>query len=196
MTASMMPLIPPRDIKSSDTFDIWMDTGHRVVYKVRLNDTEAKNPADNYVDIGLDYKGGSSYPFFIAGSFKGDQKSDDSVNFKFVTTLDTKAHNTNFKLDVKSSGAAGGTASANFDFKPSTAAIKIEKPASAKPLSQVLSELGYGDVLSQFQASSVNAGVQDTAKDSKRKTDIIQAIQTQLEAFFTDRLLSQSGRHE
>lgn len=172
-----------KDIKSTDTYDIWMDVNHRVVYKVRFSDTASKNAADNYVDVGLDYKGGDSYPFFVSGNFKGD---DGNANFIFVTTLNTKSGDTNFKLNVKTGGMDAGTATANFDFKPSTAAIKIAKPTGAIPLSQILSDFGYGDILSQYQGSqggSVYEGTQDKAKDSKRKSDIL-TIQTQLEAFF------------
>ena len=49
-----------KDIKDSDTYDVWMDTSQRILYKVRFKYKD--NPAANYVDIGLGYKGGSDYP--------------------------------------------------------------------------------------------------------------------------------------
>lgn len=172
-----------KDIKTSDTYDVWMDSSNRVIYKVRFSDTESKNPAQNFIDVGLDYKGGTQYPFFLAGSFKD---GSDSTTFKLVTTLDTQSGNTNFTFNLNAPGSDGGSASANFNFKPSKTAIKVAKPAGAKPLSQVLSELGYGDLLSQYQGDQggLAAGQQNRAKDSKRKTDI-QVLQTNLEVFFS-----------
>jgi hypothetical protein len=174
-----------KDIKTSDTYDIWMDSGKRVVYKLRFSDPESKSAAQNYVDVGLDYKGGDKYPFFIAGSFKSEGE-EAAATFRLVTALDTKSGTTSLAFDLKAPGSNGGTASANFTFKPSSTPVKVEKPSGAKPLSQLLSELGYGDILSQLQSSPGNgvyAGQQDKARDSKRKSDIA-TIQTQLEAFF------------
>jgi hypothetical protein len=161
-----------KDIDTKATYDIWMDVSHRVVYKVRLDD-DGKTAADNYVDIGMDYKGGDVFPFFISGKTKSE---GDTVTFKFVTTLDTKSGKTNFKLDVKSTGSDAGNLTANFDFRSASGGVKIAKPAGAKPLSQVLTELGLGDIVNQYSKS---------ADDSKRETDI-RIIQTQLEAFFAE----------
>jgi hypothetical protein len=167
-----------KDIKSSDTYDIWMDAGTRMVYKVRFSEKE--NPANNYVDVGLDYKGGDSFPFFLAGKSKF---GSDETNYSFVTTINTKSNQTAFKLDVKSTGSDAGTVTANFNLKPSKSAGKISKPANAKPLSQVLSELGLGDWATQL--SQVNQGINTKAEDSKREADI-QSLQTQLEAYWAD----------
>ncbi len=137
-----------KEIKDSDTYDIWMDASKGLVYKVRFS--EKKNAADNYIDVGLDYKGGDSFPFFVSGKSKD---SGDEITYAFVTTVNTKSDQTAFKLDVKSTGTDSGTVSANFNLKPSKSAGTIEKPANAKPLSQVLSELGLGDLLNDFSQS-------------------------------------------
>lgn len=97
----------------------------------------------------------------------------------FVTTLNTKTGNTSFKFDMKDTGAYAGAGSFVFDLKPASGGVKIEKPANAKPLSQVLNELGLGDMLTQYTA----AGVQAKAQNSKRSSDMA-SIQIQLEAFF------------
>jgi hypothetical protein len=139
-----------KDIKTSDTFDLWSDVNQRVVYKVRFNGTT--NPADNYVDVGLDYKGGTNYPFFIASKSK---TSGQTTDFSIVTTVNTKSSNTDLKLNLKTDGSNGVTLTSDFNFKPSTTAIKIDKPANAIPLSQVLSDLGLGDILSGASAAPV-----------------------------------------
>lgn len=132
-------------IKSSDTFDIWMDVNQHIVYKVRLSDT--KNPADNYADIGLDYKGGDNYPFFISTSSKEDGKLDIG---SLKATLNTKTGAVNFKMNIKGDGSGVGTLISDFTFKPSNGAVHIDKPANAKPLSQAISELGYGDMFNGY----------------------------------------------
>ena len=104
-----------KDIKSSDTYDIWADVNQRVIYKVRFSNKQ--NPADNYVDVGLNYKGGGDYPFFIAGKSKA---SGQTTTVSFVTDINTKSNNTDLKLDVKADGSDGYTITSDFNFKPST----------------------------------------------------------------------------
>ncbi len=138
-----------KDIKSTDTYDVWVDVDKRLVYKVRFS--EKKNPASNYVDIGLNYQGKDVFPFFISGK---SQTETGVTVFSFIATLDTKSGSTNFKLAAKATGSDPATATANFDLKPGTSAIKISKPTDAKPLSQVLSELGFGDELNQYTSEA------------------------------------------
>ncbi|MGH7193732.1 MAG: hypothetical protein ACREJM_09395 [Candidatus Saccharimonadales bacterium] len=138
-----------KDIKSSDTFDVWMDTSHRVIYKVRINDT--KNPAENYADIGLDYKGGSDYPFFISGK---SQASGSSYTYSFVTDLDTKTHSTGVKVNEQSTGSDSLTINSDFNFKANTTPPAIATPVHAIPLSQVLDDLGLGGLLGGTSSSS------------------------------------------
>ena len=184
------------NIKSSDTFDLWSDVHHRVVYKIRVSDTT--NPAANFADIGLDYTGGPSYPFFISGQ---DNTGGSKDNFALEATLNSKTNQVAFKLSGSSgdSSSSDTTAfSANFTYKPSNASVKVSAPSGAEPLSQVLNQLGLGDLLTELQSSasdssggsgasilsSIFGGGQDQAKDAKRQTDI-QSLQTQLEAFFS-----------
>lgn len=177
-------------IKSSDTFEVWADMGKRIIYKLRFNNS-GSNPAENYVDVGLDYKGGDNYPFFISGQSKS---SGQTTSGSLIATLHTKSNGVDFKLSVKNGGSSGGTLEGDFSYKPTTASVQIAKPPGAVPLAQVLSELGFGDVLNSYlqsapaAASSTSSGgsytgVQGNAKDSKRQSDI-KAMQTQIEAYF------------
>lgn len=177
------------DIKSSDTFEMWMDVNKRIIYKVRLPDD--KNPATNYAEIGLDYKGGDSYPFFISGQSKN---SGGLSKGALVVTLNAKTHALSFKINSKFSGEYGGAFTADFNYKPTSAKITIDKPADARPLPEVLNELGLGDVLSQYTGAAntqpaasggVVSGMQAKAKDSERKSDI-RSLQTQLEVYFAE----------
>lgn len=165
-------------ISSKDDFDLWADTHSRLIYKVRIPGD--KNPASNYVDVGLNYKGGSSYPFFI-----GEQSKDDSntSSGSLIATIDPKTNSLGLQMSFKSTGSGDPNSynfKANLTYKPTNDTVTISAPSGAEPLSQVLDELGLGDFL-----SNVQSGVNEKASDTKRQTDI-QAIQTQLEAFFSE----------
>lgn len=137
------------DIKASDNFDLWADAKRKLIYKVRFADT--KNPAQNYADLGLDYKGGDSYPFFIKGKSKdGDTVTDINLTF----TLNTKNNDLAMKVDTSTEGDQPSTFNMDVTFKPSNQTFKIEKPAGAKTLAEALSALGLGDYLTQLQAMS------------------------------------------
>jgi len=152
------------NIKSTDTFDLWANVSTRLIYKVRVNDNT--NPASNYVDLGLNYKGGSSYPFFISGQ-------SDGTKFNFTATLDSKTNNVKLAVTANDSSASGVNVSINADAKPSNSAVKVTKPANAIPLMQVLNDLGLGDFLTglgQLQpqssaTSSANAQAEKCAAE-------------------------------
>lgn len=168
-----------KDIKSDQTYDIWMDMSNRVVYKIRFS--EETNPANNYTDLGLNYKGGSTYPFFISGKYKDDNNKTDLL---FTTTVDTKTGEAALKLNANFTGSDAGSIKADFTFKPSTSTIKIDKPTGAMSFTQFLSQLGLGDLIDTSAVSSPGSG-QAKARDSKRQSDVA-TLQTQLEVYFSE----------
>ncbi len=133
-------------IKSTDTFDLWSDVSHRIVYKVRVSDRV--NPAVNYVDIGLDYKGGSQYPFFVSG--QSDGKATGKGTYAILATLDEAKNSLNVEVKAKSSGQTSGTFSLNFTFQPSNAPVKVTAPTGAESLSQVLDQLGLTNAINEL----------------------------------------------
>jgi len=133
------------DTDSSNTFDVWADVNQRLIYKVRFADT--KNPSTNYADLGLDYKGGDNYPFFISGQTKS---GNDTTSGSLVASINSKSNQVNFKFNLKSSGADGMTATGNLVLVPSNSPIKVDKPTGAKPLETVLQELGLGDIFNAY----------------------------------------------
>ncbi len=140
-------------IKSSDTFDLWSDVSSRLVYKVRVSDKS--NPATNYVDLGLNYKGGTSYPFFISGQSKdGSTTSSGSI----VVTLDSKDNSVALKISIKGGGTDASTFTANLTFKPSSAPVAVSAPTGAEPLMQVLDDLGLGQLFQAYAQSAASAG--------------------------------------
>lgn len=172
-------------IKATDTFDMWSDVDTRLIYKVRFADKS--NAAKNYVDVGLDYKGGEDFPFFIASQSKDE---GSTMDVRAVMNLNTKTQTTDFKMDVKTAGFGDVDMNMKVSFKPTNQAIKVEKPASAKTLADVLSQLGYGDVLTQLQASAAatsssgGGGIQSRARNSERTSDI-RSLQTNIEVYYT-----------
>lgn len=160
------------EIKEKDTFDIWMDTKTRLVYKVRVSE-EAKS----YTDIGLDYKGGDDYPFFIAGKA-------DSFKAVFTATLNAKTNSIDF--DISASDASGaGSFSFESSYQPNNDQVKVEKPTNAKSFDQLMQELGYGEMLAQLRSGSINQGIQSKARNTQRQADIA-SVQAQLEAFYAE----------
>lgn len=170
-----------KNVSSKDNFDMWVDVNKRMVYKVRIPMDE-KNPAANYADIGLDYKGGSDYPFFISGKGKDDGSTSTA---SLIATLNSKTNSLNLKMNVKSTGTDQYNFNANLTYQPTNNVAKISAPSGSESVSQVLDQLGLSDWLDELQIAS-SPSAQLTAQDSKRQTDI-QSIQTQLEAFFSER---------
>lgn len=176
------------NIKESDTFDLWVDTKNHIIYKVRFSDDKSNAPQE-YTDLGLDYKGGDNYPFFIAGQTK--ESGDGTTVINAVINVNTKSNDVNFTFKVKNDGPDAGTFDLGMKFKPGKSSVKVEKPAGAKPVAQLLTELGYPEIAQQLQelqssaAGNGQGGVQSKAKDSKRQSDI-KSLQTHLEAYYSE----------
>lgn len=143
------------DIKSSDTFDIWMDAGDRLVYKVRL--AGSKNPAEGFVDIGLDYKGGAAYPFFLSGE---DKTGSSTSLFNLTATVNTKTDEVAFKLSVTDdSKTDGGSLTGDFTYRPTNESVKVARPSNAQSLPQVLDALGLGNYINELQQVGSPSGL-------------------------------------
>ncbi|MDB5176286.1 MAG: hypothetical protein JWM81_1144 [Candidatus Saccharibacteria bacterium] len=124
-----------------DQFDIWSDISQRVVYKIRFPDQT--KPASNYVEIGLDYKGGDDEPFFInLVSGKGSQNAQSA---RLDVSLNTKS--SGFKVNFVYDGSNGAKITTNFNAQPSATSPTIDKPTDVVPLSQVLHSLGLDGAL-------------------------------------------------
>jgi hypothetical protein len=159
-----------KNFDSSRTADVWVDKHTKLIHKIRI--TEPKNKKD-YFDISQDYQGGTKFPFGIgfSSSDSGDTSSG-GLNF----SLDTKTNKFSMSGSAKSSGSGNFSGNFSLDAQPNSQPVKVEKPANAKNIIQLLNDLGisqtYGDI-------------QSTAKDTERKTDI-NALQGQVEAFWAE----------
>lgn len=128
--------------RDQDRIHLWVNSDRRLVYKVRL--PERKDPANRYLDIGLAYKGGDSYPFFVAGQ---SSEGRDLSKFNLTGTLDAKTDEIKLVLVASSTGREAYKFNASFTLKPSRDLLKVQKPSGAKPLAQVMSEIGLGGLL-------------------------------------------------
>ena len=134
-------------IKSSDTVDVWADVSHRLLYKVRMSDTT--NPAQNFVDIGLNYKGGNSYPFFISGQSKD---SSSSTTYSVVATLHTDTNTLDTTINATQKGASPLSLSGNFSVHPSKTNLTVTAPANAEPITDVLNSFGLGQYIAPLES--------------------------------------------
>ena len=137
-------------IKSSDTVDVWADASHRILYKVRVSDP-SNNPAQNFVDVGLNYTGGSSYPFFIN---EQNKDSSDTGSFSVVATLDSKANTLKAVVKGSDKGASSFSLNGNFTVSPSNQKLSESAPSKAIPITTVINNLGLGPYLDQIESLS------------------------------------------
>lgn len=161
-------------IKDSDTADIWVDTHTKLIHRVRF--TLDSGATKSNLDIGQDFQGGDEMPFFLDYKQSGQ---DSTVTIHADLKLNTSTN----KLSIDGTfNATGRTASdkengeIKFNLQPRGGNLKVENPANAKNVIQLLNDLGI---------SQVYQGVQSQAKDTERKTDI-KAMQGHIEAYWAD----------
>ncbi|HWB39240.1 MAG TPA: hypothetical protein VG604_03295 [Candidatus Saccharimonadales bacterium] len=145
--------------------DIWMDTSHRLIYKVRVSDPD--NPSNNYGEFGLNYTGGSSYPFFV--NVYDHETGDDNTSASFGLTLDSKTNSMGFNLNIKDTGTDNFSFKANLNAKPSNSAPAISAPTGAKSLTTILDQLGFGPYIDMFSSGS---GTTDPSGDAQSSADL------------------------
>ncbi len=124
-----------KDLKESDTIDLWIDAKYKLLYKVRLTD---EDDTKTYVDIGQKYTGGDDITMFIVSH---DDKNKKDAKFNISTNM--KTNNTKGDFTYGSS-----TSDSENDLKISMSAspfkeeINASKPAGAIPIKDVLKKLG------------------------------------------------------
>ena len=138
--------------KSTYTFDMYIDAKTKLIHQVHFSD--ATDPINNYVNLGLNYTGGSSYPF----SVKFNAKSGSTITTATVTaTLDTTTSKIsgNFNLNVNDA-TSPVTLSANFTATPTNDTLTVTAPKNAVSLNTVLGKLGLNS--SMFTSPLLNSG--------------------------------------
>ena len=150
-------------IKSSDSFDVWIDSKYKIIYKFRVYDKAEKS---SYTDVGQVYKGDDKLSLFVAWH-EASAKSDG----KFTLDTDLKTNATTGLFTFKSTNTDDPyDARLTLKATSSSTPVKITKPTDAIPLQTVLKSLGYSD--SEISTPANTGSVQSKAKDTERKTDI------------------------
>ncbi len=171
--------------KSTDKTDVWVDKRTKLIHVLRL--TDGKN-ASNYAEISQDYQGGDDLPF-------GFKFHADGLGSRTDLTLSNTLNMKTNVFSTKGSFSYGGNEAADgksekgtfsMSVTPSSdSAIKVQKPEHAKSFMELLNQLGLGSAFSQTVTGY--DGIQDKARDTKRKTDIV-TLQAHMEAYFTNKV--------
>jgi hypothetical protein len=138
------------NIKSGDTFDMWVNTKTKLVHKIRISDSA--DPTNNYFEFGLNYNGGAEKPLFMNVHDKQDGVTT-SANIGVNINTDTNVVKMNLGLTSDDGSGNGATnVTMNATAKPTTSQVDVTAPTGAISLSDALNRLGLGgylDTLSQ-----------------------------------------------
>ncbi|MFZ1483810.1 MAG: hypothetical protein WAS36_02265 [Candidatus Saccharimonadales bacterium] len=155
-----------KQVKESDEYDMWIDGKYKLIYKVRVNDKDAKG---DYQEFGQRYTGGDVLTFFYnlhSEENKGDVKVSFVYNAKtFVTTMtldgESKSKENPSSLDAK------------VTFEPSNDEVKITAPKDAVPIETILQQLGIALPEESTEVQGAASGsLKARAQDAERQTDI------------------------
>lgn len=125
-------------IGDDESFDAWVDKSSKLIYKIKITD---KENSKNILEIGQNYKKGDEIPMFVK-IVTEEENSKSNTSIKITANKKTS----NFKLEGSSDFGSGtessGKLSYNLDVNPYTGEIKVEKPAGAIPITEVMKALG------------------------------------------------------
>lgn len=134
-----------KDAKSDYSFDLWADTGTKLISKLAF--TDPSNSASVFA-LSQSYDGKSSqYPFAI--DFTGKDDSGNPRTGTLSLTVDVQTNKVSGTLAATKKSTDGTTTiSASFDATPSNTAISVTAPSGAKSVVDILNELGLGGLTS------------------------------------------------
>jgi hypothetical protein len=164
-------------IKDADTSDVWVDTRTKLIHKVRFSE----KGKENYFDLIQDYQGGNKAPFAVAFH---DKSGNDVFDGKLALTLDLSNNTVVIDGDMKSTGSTKIDGTLKFTFAPNDGPIKVEKPANAKNLMQLLNDLGIpSDLMGSESLGAGSGSIEQKARDTERKSDI-RALQSKVAEYY------------
>jgi hypothetical protein len=160
------------NFKDGRTADVWVDMHTKLIHKVRFIDPNNK---DNYFDVGQDYQGGDVLPFSLGFHSKDSGLTSDGT---ISLSLNMKTNSLIVKGSARDSGTDSTSGSIDFTVSPNSSKVKVDKPANAKTLIQLLNDVGFGDFFGAGGSST-------SAADTTRRTDL-NILATQAEVYYTD----------
>lgn len=143
-------------LKGTETFHMYTDAKTKLIS--RLEFTDKSDNSTFFITQG--YTGGSIYPFSLGVS--GSPESNGSFGFKVDTKSDTVSIDFGATPGTKASGDNKVTVTAHLDVTPSNETVKVEAPANAEPITDLLNQLGLGGALGGQAANDGSAGLDDS----------------------------------
>lgn len=132
------------------TFDLWVDTGTKLVSKVSFTDPES---ASETFAVALNYTGGDDYPLVI--TFNGKDDNGNPQQFTFGASVNMKTNKANLNMNGSTKDSSGTTTIAlNMNATPSKQDITVSAPTGAKSVNEILNELGLGGLSAGGSGSS------------------------------------------
>lgn len=125
-------------IKSTDTFDMWIDSKYKLVHKIRITD----NGGSSYADIGQVYKGGDKLSLFVVLHDGSGTKGDG----KLTMDVDLKTYAVDAKFAYKTTGDDATTIKATLRVTGSDKDVTITKPTPTVPAETFLEDV-FGGLL-------------------------------------------------
>jgi len=120
------------------TFDMWVDAKTKLVHAVQFTDPSQRN---SVFVISQNYTGGDSYPFALSSSYK-DPSSGDVQKTNLTVTLNSSTDVSTGTLAYDAGSSAN--VKLKFTVTPSKSNVQVTAPVNAKPLMNVIGELGFG----------------------------------------------------
>jgi hypothetical protein len=124
--------------KADYTFELWVDTGTRLVSKVSLTDPD---DAKSVFTISQSHVSGDSYPVTMALSTVDDSGNPQTVSI--TASVNTKTNTTSLSAKVSAQDAGDAlTVDLSLTTTPSAKAVNVTVPAGAKSITELLLGLG------------------------------------------------------
>jgi len=167
------------NVKSSDTFDMWVDGKYKLIHKIRIYD---KDDRKRYADVGQTYFGGNKLSLFT--NFHDDKNKADGT---FTLDIDVKAARTSGRLTVnRGDKHFPYDVTVKLSAQASSKPVSITPPSGAVPIQDILKKMGFdSDSISGFGGDTTPDAPGSSAADVERKTDILE-LQAQIENFYTN----------
>lgn len=124
--------------KDDGTADVWVDKSTRLIRSIKITD---KDHITDYMQVSLNYNGGSSYPVVLKFHSESDQKTDMTLNLE--QNVEKKTGSLELSLDAESDGTKV-KASAKLTTEVSNDKVEFTKPTDAKSIYELIGGLMGG----------------------------------------------------
>ncbi len=136
-------------VATDPLFDLWVNTKTKTIQKVKFVDE--KN-TKNVLELGLNYKGGDDYPFFVNMVF--DDKEEGKGNGKLNLNLNTKTNVISMDLKADDADAKKLNLTVAYTMKPTDKSVEVKAPEQSMTLMEAASKSGLAEMFSAMGGSA------------------------------------------